>query len=313
MTKQLQPLNGGQSLVYTRTNIRRAFSDFDDSDIAGMYRQDDQLLVTRTDGTTQNFAAKPIANAYQSFTGRLPNFFSYLGPNHRGPSIWRNNCYVLLKGWHYQRQGMADTFNAIAQRKWIDKFTMIEDEATLVSLLDRFDLGYLISPDGKLKQRVDFGLGSDLDQEEEPEPQPFCSCGSFRRQWANTREIQQEIPDYKPCCKHIAWFNRFREYLVRRSQLIEDQRGHNATNATAWFYAPPEIGEQHGKFSIIYTKHGQNAPITKWKYYRQEETFTEDDAWDLFDSMIDNGYVPFPHTALPSIAHAFKQPKAENV
>lgn len=88
--------------------------------------------------------------------------------------------------------------------------------------------------------------------------------------------------------------------------MIEEQRGHNATNATAWFYAPPKLGEQHGKFSIIYTKHGQNAPITKWKHYRPEESFTEDHAWDLFDSMIDNGYVPFPHTALPSISHAFK-------
>ena len=307
MTKQLQPLNGGQSLVYTRTNIRRAFSDFDDSDIAGMYRQDDQLLVTRTDGTTQNFAAKPIANAYQSFTGRLPNFFSYLGPNHRGPSIWRNNCYVLLKGWHYQRQGMADTFNAIAQRKWIDKFTLINDENTLISLLDRFDLGYLISPDGKLKQRTDFGLGSDLDHEDDPEPEPFCSCGSFRRQQSCLSAIRREIPDYEPCCKHIAWFKRFRDYLVKRSQLIEAQRGHNATKATAWFYAPPEIGQEHGRFSIIFTKHGQNAPITKWQQYRSDEVFTEDDAWDLFDSMIDNGYVPFPHTALPSIAHAFKQ------
>ena len=307
MTTQLQPLNSGQSLVYTRTNIRRAFPDFDDTDIAGMYRDFGELLVTRTDGTTQNFPAKPIADAYKTFTGRLPNFFSYLGPNHRGPSIWRNNCYVVLKGWHYQRQGMADTFNAIAQRKWVDKFTLIQDEATLVSLLDRFDLGYLVSPDGKIKQRTDFGLGSDLDHNDEPEPEPFCSCGSFRRQQANLREIQLEIPGYEPCCKHIAWFKRFREYLVRRSQLIEEQRGHNATKATAWFYAPPEIGEQHGKFSIIYTNHGQNAPITKWKYYRPEETFTEDNAWDLFDSMIENGYVPFPHTALPSIAHAFKQ------
>ena len=308
MTKQLHSLNGGQSVVYTKTNIRRAFPEFDDTGIVGIHRDADQVLVTRADGSQQTFPAKLVANAYKNFTGRLPNFFAYLGPNHRGPSIWRNNCYVMLKGWHYQRQGMADTFNAIAQRRWIDQFTLIQDEAALVSLLDRFDLGYLVSPDGKLKQRTDFGLGSDLDHHDEPEPEPFCSCGSFRRQQSCIREIQQEIPDYQPCCKHIAWFKRFREYLVKRSELIEAQRGHSATNATAWFYAPPEIGQQHGQFSIIFTKHGQNAPITKWKYYQREQTFTEDDAWDLFDSMIDNGYVPFPHTALPSIAHAFKEP-----
>jgi len=71
---QLNKLDSGQSVIYTKTNIRRAFPDFDDTDIAGMYRQEDQLSIVRLDGTRQDFAAQPIANAYKDFTSRLPNF-----------------------------------------------------------------------------------------------------------------------------------------------------------------------------------------------------------------------------------------------
>jgi len=36
MTATIEQLNSGQSLIYSRSNIRRAFHDFDDTDISGI-------------------------------------------------------------------------------------------------------------------------------------------------------------------------------------------------------------------------------------------------------------------------------------
>lgn len=308
MTEQLMQLNDGQSVIFTRSNIRRTFPDFDETDISGLYRSGSDLVVLRNDGSQQSLPADQIIKTFKDYTSRLPDFFSYLGPNYRGPSIWRNNCYVILKGWNYQKQGTTNLINAKAQNRWVDKFVCLDSEEKLIALLNQFDLGYLISPDGKSLGRTDFSIGFDTDGEKEstPEPQPFCSCGSYKRQQSVLPEIQQEIPGYQPTCKHMTWFKKYRELLVKRSQLIESCRGHVASNATAWYYAPPNVGEQHGKFAVIYTKQGQMAPLNKWRYYRPEETFNQHDAWGLFDSMIEKGFVPFPSTALPSISHAFK-------
>ena len=310
METQLEPLNEGQALIYSRTNIRRAFNDFDDSDLAGFFRKDDQLIVCRTDGTNQQYPVKPIIDAYRGFTSRLPHFFSYLGPNFRGPSIWRNNCYVLFKGWHYQAQGSASLVSSVAQRRWADKFSMLHDESKLNAALQMFDLGYLISPDGKTEVKPQDVLGSAVSETDETpvsEPQPYCSCGSFQRQKQVLPQLQQEIPGYECTCKHMTWFAKYREYLSKRSELIESCRGNMAEKATAWYYAPPEIGKTHGQLAIIFTKHGQNAPLKYWRWYKSNrERFDETDAWNLFDSMLEQGYVPFPHTALLSVSHAFK-------
>jgi len=80
-------LNTAQKLIYSRTNIRRAFQNFDESDIAGLYKSGSNLLVVRTDGTEQLLPEQPIKNSYGAFSSRLKNFFAYLGPNYRGPSI----------------------------------------------------------------------------------------------------------------------------------------------------------------------------------------------------------------------------------
>ena len=86
MEIQLSPLNEAQSLIYSRANIRRAFAEFDDTDISGLFRKGSDLVVCRTDGTSQEYAIRPIIDAFKTFTSRLPHFFSYLGPNFRGPS-----------------------------------------------------------------------------------------------------------------------------------------------------------------------------------------------------------------------------------
>lgn len=308
METQLRPLNEGQSLIYSRANIRRAFTEFDDTDISGLFRKGSDLVVCRTDGTSQEYAIRPIIDAFKGFTSRLPHFFSYLGPNFRGPSIWRNNCYILFKGWHYQSQGSTLLTSAVAQRRWANKFSMIHDETKLKSTLSAFDLGYLISPDGKTEINPKDILGSGLDETPETpeEPKPYCNCGSFQRQVQLLPELQEEIPGYQPTCKHMTWFAKYRSHLSQRSELIETCRGNMADNATAWYYAPPEIGQAHGRLSIIFTKHGQNAPLKYWRVYKSQERFDETHAWDLFDAMIEQGFVPFPHTALLSVSNAFK-------
>ena len=309
MSTQLQPLNEAQALIYSRNNISRTYEDFDPSDIAGLFRSDSDLIVTRTDGSQQAFPAAPIKESFKEFTGRLPNFFEYLGPNFRGPSIWRNNCYILFKGWHYQAQGSALSMPAKAQSRWADKLaaSSIYSEDGMVALLEEFQLGYLVSPDGKTAPPATRGIpNSEAELVEQEQPKPFCSCGSFQRQVNLIDDIRQEIPGYEPTCKHMTWFAKYREFLAKRNQLLASYPSGNAEKATAWFYAPPNYNQKHGRLAIIFTNHGQNAPIEKWRWYKSSEQFNETHLWGLLDSMIENGYVPFPHTGLLQTANAFK-------
>ena len=304
MTSQLIQLNEAQALIYSRSNIRRAFPAFDDTDIAGIFKQDDKIVVTRNDGSQRSYPADQIRTAFKTFTSRTPDFFSYLGPNYRGPSIWKNNCYILFKGWLYSKQGAESTFQVKAQHRWADRFAVLSSEQQLIDTLNRFDLGYLLSPDGRINARKET-LGDDEEQDI-PEPEPFCSCGSFQRQLRVLPELQQEIPGYQPICKHIAYHQRFREYCTKRSALINNSRGNVPQQCTAWHYTPPAIGEDKGRFQIIYTREGQNAPLNKWSWYKKDKHYSQSDAWGLFDSMLENGFVPFPITSLSHISHFFK-------
>lgn len=312
MTEQLQALNDAQQLIYSRANIARAYQGFDESDIAGLYRRDDDLLVVRTDGTEQVFPADKVKEAFVSYTSRLKDFFAYLGPNYRGPSIWRNNAYVMMKGWNYASQGSYRTYHAQMQTKWIDKFAQISNQEQLLALLqgETTDLGHLVAPDGlRLRTLPSHLVDEDVDSVgDEPEVhRPYCSCGSFQRQLQLLPRLQEEIPGYQASCIHITWFNRYRQLLVRRTQLRDQCRGNVAQQATAWAYAPPAIGETHGRFMVLYTKHGSMAPLSSWRQYKPKEVFTQEDAWSLFDAMMDAGFVPFPAVALPQLSQAFRK------
>ena len=128
MTTQLLDMNSAQALIYSKSNIRRAFPQFDDTEIAGIYKQDDDVIIVRHDGTNQKYDAALVRNAFQEFTFRVPDFFSYLGPNYRGPSVWRNNCYILFKGWLYSQVGAEKLFQTQAQYRWADKFSLLDSE-----------------------------------------------------------------------------------------------------------------------------------------------------------------------------------------
>jgi hypothetical protein len=58
---------------------------------------------------------------------------------------------------------------------------------------------------------------------------------------------------------------------------------------------------------LLYTNHGSQAPLTHWRIYKRNETFTQHDAWDLFFNMCDAGYVPFPLTSLPQLKQCLKK------
>ena len=91
-------LNSAQKQIYSISNLGRAFPDFKDTAIAGIYLRDDSVVVVYQDGAEQLYPKQNVIAAYQEFTFRLKDFFSYLGPNYRGPSMWHNNSYIMFKG-----------------------------------------------------------------------------------------------------------------------------------------------------------------------------------------------------------------------
>ena len=306
-------LNSAQELIYSRSNIRRAFTDFDETDICGIHRLDNNIVVVRNDGSEQVLPIEPIHTAYLSFTSRLKQFFSYLGPNYRGPSLWRNNAYVLFKGWNYSHALGHTTIHAQMQKRWADKFTMVDNQEALLSLLqsDQADLGHLIAPDGLMLPAKQVDINSDIDESstQVPAAEPYCSCGSFKRQLENLAEFQQEITGYQPTCIHMTWFKKYRELLVKRTQVRDACNG-TPEKCVAWWYAPPEDSTSKGKFVVLHTKSGAQAPVHHWCTYKPNESFTEDHVWDLFFNMMDAGYVPFPGSSLPQLSSIIKKKKA---
>ena len=312
-------LNEAQKSIYSRSNIRRAFPDFDETDIAAINLRDDLVVVVRTDGSQQTYDRQVIKSAYLDFTFRLKDFFSYLGPDYRGPSIWHHNSYIMFKGWNYSHALGHLSHSARLQRAWADKFIHLTDQVKLEALLqsDETDLGHLVAPDG-FHRIEDFYVddsedGGDTTQAIEnnvshAQKDPYCSCGSFKRQLNNLADFQQEIEGYKPWCIHLTWMKRYRDLLVKRTDVRNNCRGHAAMDATAWWYAPPEGKSDKGRFLVLYTKHGSMAPLKAWKVYKPKEVFTQHDAWNLFDNMLDNNFVPFPGDALPQLKNAWKNP-----
>jgi len=306
MTTAIEQLNSGQRLIYSYSNIRRAFTEFDDTDISGMHLNDDDLVVVYNDGAEKLFDKRPIKEAFKDFRSRCPDFFSYLGPDLRGPSFWRNNCYVLYKGWNYQFQGSYKLPQAIMQQRWGDKLQLIENEEGIKAFLSNPDygFGYLVAPDGVVLPAPPLSLDDSDEIAQEPDLSPYCSCGSFLQQKQSLEEIQKEIPGYQPTCKHLTWINRYREFLSKRSALLNNSSG-IVEKATAWSYAPPTEGQSLGQFQILYTTSGKMAPINKWKIYKKDMKYSQHDAWNLFDAMLENEFVPFPAPALTQLKPFF--------
>jgi len=314
MSNQTQTsLTAAQASIYSRTNIRRAFSDFDDSDVAGIYLRDDSCVVAYHHGGELVYPREVIKTAFQNYTYRLKDFFSYLGPNYRGPSVWHNNAYIMFKGWHYNHQLGHLSSNAKLQQHWADKFIHLTstDKVTRLLQSDQTDIGHLVAPDGIRVPNGPVDLESELGDEatsvSSVNAEPYCSCGSFQRQLLNVSTFQEEVQGFKPWCIHLTWFHKYRELLVKRADVRNEARGGAPMNCVAWWYAPPSDHSNDGRFVLLYTKHGSMAPLSHWRTYKPKEVFTQHNAWDLFFNMMDAGYVPFPGTSLPQLANATKK------
>jgi len=302
-------LNPAQALIYSRPNIRRAFDDFEEADISGIYRRSDHILVVRTDGSEQSYPIEPVIQSFQSFTRRLKHFFAYLGPNYRGPSLWRHNAYIMFKGWSYVHACGPHTTSAKLQAQWADRLIHLPTIEELNSALNynTFELGHIIAPDGLKLPKPPIDFNSELEQEEtiEEELKPWCSCGSFQRQLNNLSEFQAEITGYQPTCIHLTWFHKYRELLTKRAELRTAVS--TPDKCVAWWYAPPEDGTSSGRFTLLHTTSGAQAPLTHWRTYKPKERFTEEHVWDLFFNMMEAGYVPFPGQCLPQLANAIRK------
>ena len=320
MTTQLLELNEAQTAIYNRSNLRRAIKDFDDTEIAGITLRDNLVVVVRTDGSQQTYPREIVVTAYQEYTHRLKHFFSYLGPNYRGPSIWHNNAYILFKGWTYGHALGHISANAKLQASWADKFIHINDQTKIEALLqsEHTDIGHLIAPDGfRYMQSIELGSAVSDSAVDDIEPQaadtqpkeqePYCSCGSFKKQLSNLADFQKEIPGYKLTCIHMTWLHKYRALLSERSRVRTEIRGGAAVKCVAWAYAPPEDHTSKGRFVLLHTNSGSMAPISHWRTYKSNEVFTEEHAWDLFFNMLEAGYVPFPLTSLPQLSSALKK------
>jgi len=313
MSTQLQQeLNPAQASIYSRTNIRRAYPDFDDTEIGGIYLRGDDCIVVRRDGSQQAYQRSLIKQAFSSYTHRLKDFFSYLGPNYRGPSVWHNNAYIIFKGWTYTHALGHLSSNAKLQAHWADKFIHLSDPAKVTALLqsDQTDLGHLVAPDGmRLPDRA-LDMESELDDVQEQKPvfgEPSCSCGSFQRQLSNLSAFQEEIQGFKPWCIHLTWFNKYRELLSKRTEVRNASPSGTPEKCVAWWYAPPSDHTSDGRFLLLHTKSGAQAPLSHWRTYKPSEVFTQHHAWDLFFNMMEAGYTPFPGTSLPQLKNAFKK------
>jgi hypothetical protein len=312
-TQTQQELNAAQAAIYTRTNIGRAYQGFDDTEIAGIYLRGDHCIVVRRDGSEQAYDRQLIKAAFQQYTHRLKDFFAYLGPNYRGPSVWHNNAYVMFKGWNYTHALGHLTSNAKLQQHWADKFIHLSDPAKVVALLqnEQTDLGHLVAPDGLRSPNRPIDLESELEENasgiQASTPEPYCSCGSFQRQLLNVSLFQQEIEGFKPWCIHLTWFHKYRELLCKRTEVRNALPSGTPDKCVAWWYAPPVDHISEGKFVLLHTKSGAQAPLTHWRTYKPREVFNQEHAWDLFFNMMEAGYVPFPGIALPQLQSAIKK------
>jgi hypothetical protein len=97
--------------------------------------RDDSCLVVRLDGSQQTYNRPLIQHAFNDYTTRLKNFFAYLGPDYRGPGMWRYNAYILYKGWTYGHSLGHITPNAQLQKHWADRFIHLSDINKLTALL----------------------------------------------------------------------------------------------------------------------------------------------------------------------------------
>ena len=331
-TKTQTELNQAQTCIYSKSNIARAYPDIEAMSITDIQKDGDQIVIN---GDTR-LDAKPVQEAFTEFTNRVPHFFEYLSPTGGALTPWRDQCYVLWKGWSYtypQRKNLIGLQN-FCINKGIHKIPYIDGLQALIQptakincklheqeVLKPFklpfeecDLGYVVAPDGMGKKREDVDLltpfKEDVDEDEvedkkKEEPEPWCSCPSFQKQLRFAAQYKEEIKDYRIGCKHLSWIRKFRHISGLRTRLHEEAKGNMPDQAVAWGFKPPTQEGLPGQFKLLYTKSGYMAPARDWRWYKPDQNFTEEDAWPLFTSMLNNGYTYYTGSSLSQIAPFF--------
>ena len=166
-TTTQKELNEAQTCIYSKSNIARAYPDIDAMSIKDIRKKNGKIVIndkTRLD-------PKPIQEEFVKFTNRVPNYFEYLSPTGSALTPWRENCYVLWKGWKYQ---YPQRKNLVALQEWcigkgVHKIPYIDGLQALIQptakincklheeeVLKPFklpfeecDLGYVVAPDGR--------------------------------------------------------------------------------------------------------------------------------------------------------------------
>ena len=331
-TKTQKELNEAQACIYSKSNIVRAYPDIEAMSIKDIRKKHGKIIIN--DETKLD--PKPIQEAFTEFINRVPNFFEYLSPTGCALTPWRDQHYVLWKGWKYQypyRKNLVG-LQKFCIEKGIHKIPYIDGLQALIQptagincklhdqeVLKPFklpfeeaDLGYVIAPDGRGKGVAEIDLltpfKEDVDEDEVKEkevsePEPWCSCPSFQRQLRHAAQYKEEIKDFRIGCKHLSWIRKFRHISGLRTKLHEEAPGHMPNQAVAWGYKPPTTEGLPGQFKLLYTKSGYMASPRDWRWYKPEQSFTEEDAWPLFTNMLNNGYTYYTGSSLSQIAQFF--------
>ncbi|GAJ02016.1 unnamed protein product, partial [marine sediment metagenome] len=64
-------------------------------------------------------------------------------------------------GWLYSQKGAERLFQTQAQYRWADKFSLLDSEEKITNVLNEYNLGYIVSPDGRAKGQKEITLGTE--------------------------------------------------------------------------------------------------------------------------------------------------------
>ena len=81
----------------------------------------------------------------------------------------------------------------------------------------------------------------------------------------------------------MSWIRKFRHISGLRTKLHEEAPGHMPNQAVAWGYKPPTKEGLPGQFKLLYTKSGYMSAPRDWRWYKPDQSFTEEDAWEAKD------------------------------
>ena len=131
-------LNEAQEMIYTISNVCRAYPDYENRNLTKISKRDDgKLIITDEDGKNFIEDAKPVQDAFVRFTNRTPHFFKYLNPNYGGKVYFKDGAYMICKGDY--KFGYANQRNQNIeglQRRFVEGMTKLRQNQPLAQPSD---------------------------------------------------------------------------------------------------------------------------------------------------------------------------------